>query len=260
MFDAEEELRGNQDSFQSHFDSRLEAPILSANLVEVEQRLDVSLSDRPTIGAARQPGENLAGARRLVRAIGWAAHKNLAATGRLSQAFGVIRSADRDLRHGRSILFGPGRIASSLGRFIEKPIFRQWRVERTFTFPRVIQKVDPNQARTRLRREADFQMRIRRVPREIVSELLFRGSPGCRRIIPRLLAPNREQLDSCAIQANIELMRVGEANDLLIVFDARSLQADFDNVLAIDREVVLDRNPTTRAEREILAHALILHE
>src|ERR1700676_1149254 len=110
VFDAEQKLRGNQDSLQGHSDSCLEAPLFPADLVEVEQSLDVFLGNRPTISAARQPGENLAGTRKLVRAFGWTAHKNLAATRRLSQPFRVVRPADRDLRHGRGILFGSGRI------------------------------------------------------------------------------------------------------------------------------------------------------
>src|SRR4029077_2132670 len=99
---------------------RLEAPLFPANLVEVEQRLDVFLTNRPSISAARQPGENLAGTRKLVGAVGWTAYKNLAATGRLPQPFCVVRPADRDLRHGRRILFGSGRIASSLGCFFQR--------------------------------------------------------------------------------------------------------------------------------------------
>src|SRR4029077_11739333 len=89
VFDAEQKLRGNQDSLQGYSDSRLEAPLFPADLVEVEQSLDVFLGNRPTISAARQPGENLAGTRKLVRAVGWTAHKNLAATGGLSEPFRV---------------------------------------------------------------------------------------------------------------------------------------------------------------------------
>ena len=55
-------------------------------------------------------------------------------------------------------------------------------------------------------------------------------------------------------------MRRGEADDLLIMLDAGSLQTDFDNVLAVEREVVPNRDSAPRTEREILAHALVLRE
>ena len=55
-------------------------------------------------------------------------------------------------------------------------------------------------------------------------------------------------------------MRPGEADDLLIMLDAGSLQTEFDNVLAVEREVVPNRDSAPRTEREILAHALILRQ
>src|SRR2546427_12730952 len=44
------------------------------------------------------------------------------------------------------------------------------------------------------------------------------------------------------------------------MLDAGSLQTEFDNVLAVEREVVPNRDSAPRTEREVLAHALILRE
>ena len=72
------------------------------------------------------------------------------------------------------------------------------------------------------------------------------------------LSPNREPLESHAIQKHIELVWLAEktANKVGTV----SLQLDLEDVLAVKWEVMVNRNSSTRAEGEILTQTTVLHE
>ena len=72
-----------------------------------------------------------------------------------------------------------------------------------------------------------------------------------------MLAANRDQLDSFAVQPKVNLVRLGDPDDKLI---AVSLQVDSNLILAVKRKVMPDRQSTARAEGEIFVHALVLHE
>ena len=63
--DAEQELRAREDALQRRLDAALERPVAPADLIEVQQRLQIGVGHRLPIGAARQRRENLPRARRL---------------------------------------------------------------------------------------------------------------------------------------------------------------------------------------------------
>ena len=251
-FDTEQEFGVNQYSLESRLDSFLEAPLPAAKLVEVEQRLDVFSRHRPPISATRQRGENLPGALFLVVAVAArrAAHKNPASAGCLSRPFGVVGSADRDAAHGRISV----RVAiiQSVG------IVGDRRQKHTFRVHGFVQEGGPKQARARPCLEADFQVSVRCAHVFILRPLAVLGPryiSCCRLAIER--AAHCEQLDSFPIQPDVELVRLAEAENVIISI---SLQADSDGVLGIEREVMANRDSATRPEREPFAHALLLHE
>ncbi len=72
------------------------------------------------------------------------------------------------------------------------------------------------------------------------------------------LAPNRKPLESHAIQKDIELVWLAEKTADKV--GAISLQLDPENVLAVEWEVMANRNSATRAEGEILTQTTVLRE
>jgi len=73
-----------------------------------------------------------------------------------------------------------------------------------------------------------------------------------------LLSTDGEELESCPIQPNVELVRLVEK--ALDVISGVSHQADFDDVLAVEREMVSNRDSATRPEGKSFVHTVILHE
>src|SRR5919198_5444617 len=70
-------------------------------------------------------------------------------------------------------------------------------------------------------------------------------------------AADGETLQQLAIEADVELLRPSHALDVVLVLP---LQAHRDPVLALDRKVVVNRDPAARSKRQILALALVLHD
>ena len=68
-------------------------------------------------------------------------------------------------------------------------------------------------------------------------------------------ASHREPLQQLAIQADIELLRPSHALEVILILP---LQADLNQVLAVDRKVVVNRDAAARAERQILALPVFL--
>ena len=69
-------------------------------------------------------------------------------------------------------------------------------------------------------------------------------------------AADREPLQQPAIEADIELLGPAHAHQVVLVLPA---QPDRDPILAVDRELVGNRHPAARAEREIVVLAVVLH-
>src|SRR6266480_4289657 len=66
MLQTEKELGRNQESSERGLDTPLEGSLAPTLLVEPKQRLDVGIVDRSAIGAPREGGQNLLGARFLI--------------------------------------------------------------------------------------------------------------------------------------------------------------------------------------------------
>src|SRR5687767_5509984 len=108
----------------------------------------------------------------------------------------------------------------------------------------------------RLDGRADLQARVRRVhvqlPLRVADNLAV---PGQRPRRAFALATDREPLDPLAIDPQVELLWMTHAND--VVVDLPS-QPHFEEILAIEREVVPDRDAASGTERHVLTDANVL--
>src|SRR6185436_15214528 len=64
------------------------------------------------------------------------------------------------------------------------------------------------------------------------------------------------QLHAAAVNAQVEEVRLGDTQHVAF----RAQQANLDLILAVEREVMLDGRAAARAEGQVLAHAVALHE
>jgi hypothetical protein len=67
---------------------------------------------------------------------------------------------------------------------------------------------------------------------------------------------NGETLQQPAVEAHVELLRPAHALEVILILP---LETDFQEVLAVNREVVTDRDSAARPERKILALPIVLH-
>ena len=65
-----------------------------------------------------------------------------------------------------------------------------------------------------------------------------------------------EPFQQLAIEADVELLRPSHALDVVLILP---LEPDFDQVLAVGRKVVANRETAARSERQILALPIVLH-
>ena len=68
-------------------------------------------------------------------------------------------------------------------------------------------------------------------------------------------ASDREPLQQLAVEANIELLRPTHALEVILILP---LKTNLDEVLAVDRKVVANRDAATRSERQIFALPVVL--
>src|SRR4029077_3679801 len=66
-----------------------------------------------------------------------------------------------------------------------------------------------------------------------------------------------EQLNAFVIEANIDLFLVRDSDNYS---EKVSLQTDSNQILPIDREIVIDGDPSTRSGRKVVTHAFVLLE
>src|SRR5713226_5693725 len=82
-------------------------------------------------------------------------------------------------------------------------------------------------------------------------------------LLSKVFAANRKQFQSVVVQQDVKLAFHRDAADhttIAISAISVSFQADLDDILAIRRKVVTNRNSATRSERKIFAHAAVLHQ
>ena len=94
-----------------------------------------------------------------------------------------------------------------------------------------------------------FPFRVSGKTRLSVPGITRSGGPalGC--------SPNREALEQLAIQPNIELLRPPHPFDVVLILP---LQTNFDEVLTRGREVMANRDPATRPERQVFTLPVVL--
>ena len=85
-----------------------------------------------------------------------------------------------------------------------------------------------------------------RIPGEV-----FRGRH------PLGLAAHGEPLQPHAVETEVELVRLAHADDVVVLLPS---QQDLDGVLRVERKVISNQRAALRAERQIVAQALVLHE
>ena len=74
---------------------------------------------------------------------------------------------------------------------------------------------------------------------------------------PLRFAADGEPLQENAVEAHIELMPLSHANDVVVLLPS---QQDLDGVVPVDRKVIADERAAPRAERQLVAEPLVLHQ
>ena len=240
-FDAEQEARVDEDALERELDARVEAALPSPGAVEAEQRVDVCRRDRPAIRTPGERGENLPGAAFLVGPTRRPADEDPAAAGCAPQTRDPVGPVDRDRVHGRTAVRHLDAVAP-----VDRGV-RRYRLQYLFRVGQRAHERHADRPQPRPRGKAYFQPVVGVMP--VV--LPFRVSVHAARIAPgggpaRALAPDGEQRQSRAVQADVNLVRLPEAHDVAERF---APQADLEDVLAVDRKVVTDHDAATRPER-----------
>ena len=87
------------------------------------------------------------------------------------------------------------------------------------------------------------------------------GSPSPAKLAaagrPCGFAADREPLQQLAIETNVELLRPAHALEVILIL---ALQANLDEVLAVDRKIVVNRDAAARSERQVFALPVVLHD
>ena len=220
---------------------------------EVEQRLDVPAVDGPAVRPAGQLAENAAGAGFLLFGRGRPvrpAGEDLAAARRVAGTLDGVGAADRDLLDRRVL------VVPLVDEAAVAPVAR---LQHPFQLGRPPHERDAHRPLARLRREADLQVGVAGV--HVVLPL---GVPGDvpreaqRGHLPhRVGVADREPLDEGAVHAHVQLLRRRVADD---VVREVPVEADPYRVLAVDGEVVPNRDAAARAERQQVVLPLVLHQ
>ena len=89
----------------------------------------------------------------------------------------------------------------------------------------------------------------------VVDALELAGVPHRRALALLPVAADGEAADTLAVHAHVELVSAAEAAHVAVLLLP---QAEPDDVLAVDREVVLDRDAAARPERQVVADRAVL--
>ena len=258
-FDAEQELGARQDRGQTHLDARLESVAGSRRAVQLERCLQIDIRDGPPIRPPHQrrqdplgatvffflirgplpPGTSLrsrgpSAPRRSARKSSGPAREHASSAGCVAGAHRVVRADDRDLVDSRLDARMPVVIEVGLVRLTSG--FEQ---QRRFRLERHADGV-----RTGGHGHADLEMAV---------QVVLGGSIVLRHVRLRC-GVHREDAHLFAIQKQIELMRFGEALDVLV---AIARQANRDLVLTVDRERMRNQRATACPDRKALEVLLL---
>ena len=284
--------------FERHADAGLEAVRLPAHPVEREQGLEVRVVYRTTPGTAGQRAQNLPGAGVLPSAwalpagagvvrearfavgagpVGEArrrfptgsatsagvtvgpAGEDAGTARRHTRTGGGVRPVDGDALHARPLR--PRRRVRGLGD--GGAVLAQRRLQHALLLPRLADERHPDHPPAGAHRHAHRQIRVG--PGAVIVPVLARKlrlagghegpGEGDRRGLAGRRAADREPRDAPAVDPQIEVVHLVEIDDVLV--DA-ALEPDRDEVLAIERELMADREAGARPERQVLAHPVVL--
>ena len=136
-----------------------------------------------------------------------------------------------------------------------------WRMWKSFRLPQLTNEGHADDVRSGVGRDAHLETRIAgelHVPfplgiagkaRLAIARITERGRPALR------VAADSEALHQLSVEAHVELLWPPHAFEVVLIL---ALQANLDEVLAVDREVVRNRDAAARAKRQILALPVVL--
>ena len=112
--------------------------------------------------------------------------------------------------------------------------------------------------RTRFHRHANLEPPVGgqhvvlpfRVAGRVAREILRRGHAFA-------FAADGEPFQQRAIEPDVDLMRLAHTDEVVVELP---LELELDEIFAVHGELIIDGNAAARAERQILAHPLVLHE
>ena len=227
----------------------LESLFRLSGLVEVEQRLEIPVGDRPAIRAARQSREDGPGASFIRTASARTAREHRAAAGCVVGGLGGIGSGDRDDVHR-----GVAEV-QLVGRAREAALRR---LKDAFSLPMAPDERHADFVRTSLHRQTHRESLIGGVHVDFPFRIaLCVAGKALRRRQSFPAAADREPLDQRAVQADVDLVRLAHADQVQIEL---APEQHLDAVLAIQRELIGDRDATARPEGKIVARPIVLHQ
>ena len=231
----------------------VEGSVLAAAVVEAEQRVDVGFGGRAAVRQPRHARKDGRGAGTFLRTDFWLADEDRAPAGRvLRRALCFIRPAD---------LYRANVGVAHIDLIVRDDAAQLHRLGKALRLPHFSYKGDADNMGPRLHGDANFEARIARYlhigfPFGIAGEagLAVAGVAGRRG--PALRAASHgETLEELAIQPDIELLRPAHALEVILIL---ALEANFDQVLAVHRKIVVNRHAAAGANRQVFAHAVFL--
>src|SRR5437667_22232 len=176
-----------------------------------------------------------------------------AAGGVLRRSGGLVRSSDLD--HGDVRIVHVHLVVGN------HPAPLQW-LGKAFRLPQLPYERHADDARSRLDRHPDLEPGVPAAlhvlfPFGIAGKAwltVARVTGGGRSAV--VFASDGEAFQQLAIEADVELLRPAHALEVILILP---LETNFDEVLAIDRKVVVNGETATRSERQIVALPVILH-
>ena len=242
-----------------HLDARFETAAGRTAAIRRERRLQIFFGDRAAVRAARQRRDDLSCARlalisRLPRRRAGAAKAGSA---------GKNAPAARRITNGRRFWLRTGdRHAgnSGIAAAVAIGLATQRRVEQIFDKRRRLRReVHLHQVRSGLDRHAELQQ-LEDFLGSILARIVTRRSAAAPRTAPRheVRPAQRDGSDLDVVDGDVELMRLGR-DALEPAACAALFGPHLEQVLAVCRKVVAQRDAAARSERQIVAdaHALI---
>ena len=251
----QQEVRIDEQALERELNTVLEAvrrrPAL---VVEVEQHRHIGVGDRPAIRPAGQPRQNRPGARPLVRRRGPATEDGPPARGVRDRARHLVGPPDLD-RADRRV----AHVDLVVG---EHPAALQ-RLRQALGLPQLADERHPDGVGTGLDRGLDDQVIVagelhERFPLGVLHEPRLAGAGVAGRARdPGSVAADGEALQQPPVETDVKLLRPTHPHEIRLVLAA---QPHPDDVLAVDGELVGNREAAPRAQRQVLALPAVLHD